>query len=430
MKQSLSIQNNVLRIWRHFMGDSLYRNSIYLLINMGFSAAVGFIFWVLCAHLYAKEQLGYATALLSALALASAFSNIGLNRTILRFLGNSKTQTQDIITKLALISAASLVTGTCFSLFLHAFGIKHATTVTALVFVVAVIMSSVKSIFDNSFVALKSASSTLFENSIANIIKLIFPLFVVSWGFLGIFTAQLVAAAGAVICSIIIMRQRFKHKLRTKPSRRSLDGRWHFMFGSYTTDLVGGLPSSILPIIVVTKLGAAQGALWYSVVLLVNFLLLISSTINQVMFAEISNATEGIAPHIKKALLAMYGLVLPLTLIVVLFAPHILTIFNKSYIEATPILRLMALFALLGVINYVAGSILALYKKVAYLTATNVANAGVVITYTYMFATNLKGIVAGWIWGEIVNLLLFAGGALYYTRQKNMTPNAAKGTIA
>jgi O-antigen/teichoic acid export membrane protein len=393
---------------------------------MGLSSAAGFVFWVLCAHLYSREQLGYATALLGALALATSFSNLGLNRTIVRFLGSSKTQAQDIATKLALISGGSLIVGIIFSLLLHTFGVTHATAITSLVFVLAVIVTSAKAVYDNVFIALQSASSNLIENAVANVVKLALPIFVVAWGFEGIFSAQVLASLGGVICSAIVLKYRFKHKLLARPSRKSLTGRMRFMFGSYTTDLVGGLPASILPIIVVSKLGATQGALWYSAMLLVNFLLLISSTISQAMFAEISNTASSIATHVKKALLAMYGLVLPLTLLVIVYAPHILAIFNRSYVQVTPILRLMAVFALIGVVNYAAGSILAYYKKVAYLTAANIANAGVVLAYTYFFATNLKGIAVGWAWGEVVNLALFVGGAIYYIRQQHNGVRLAK----
>jgi O-antigen/teichoic acid export membrane protein len=401
--------------------DSLYRNSMYLLTNMGISAVVGFLFWIVCARLYSSEDVGIATALLGALGLATTFSSLGLNRTIVRFLGNSKTQAQDIITKLALICGGSLIVGTILALCLHSFGVTHANLMVITLFIATVVMSSAKSIFDSTFVALRAASGTLLENSVANVLKLALPVFVVSWGFIGIFAAQLVAATGAVLCSILILRKKFAYKLRTKPSRDSLQGKWRFMFGSYTSDMIGGLPNNILPILVVAKLGPSQGALWYAAMLLVNFLLLVSSTINQVMFAEISNAAGSIKKLVTKSLAAMYALVIPLTAAIFVFAPNILGLFNDSYRAATPILRLMAVFALLGVINYVTGSILAFYKKVAFLTFANVVNALVVIAYCYLFATDLHGIVIGWICGEIINLVLFVGGAAYYTKQARAT---------
>jgi O-antigen/teichoic acid export membrane protein len=135
------------------------------------------------------------------------------------------------------------------------------------------------------------------------------------------------------------------------------------------------------------------------------------------MFAEISSATGGIRQPIKKALLGMYALVVPGTILVIVFAPSLLRMFNGSYVEATHVLRLMAVFAILGIPNYVGGSIVAFYKKVAFLTFANAANAAVVVVYCYLFATDLNGILAGWIWGEVVNLACYVGGAIYYMRR-------------
>lgn len=416
-----STKRHVRRLTGHVMGDSLYRNSLFLLVNMATTTLVGFAFWVVCARLYSRTDVGYATALVGALGLAGSIASLGLNRTIVRFLGKSENKPQEITTKLTLICLVSLVVALVMSMFLRTIGIRNATPITALVFVLTVVVTSAKSVFESVFIALRSASGTLIANTVANVGKLAFPIFAVSAGMLGIFGANLVAAGGAVICSLILLRGRFGISLRKAPSASILQGKWPFMLGSYASDIIGGLPANVLPIIVVSKLGASQGALWYTVALLINFLLLISSTINQVMFAEISNATGSIRQPVKKALVGMYALVAPATVVVIVFAPTLLRAFNSSYVEATHVLRVMAAFALLGVINYVAGSIVAFYKKVAFLTFANAANAALVIAYCYLFATNLEGILAGWIWGEIVNLALFMGGAVYYMRRSDKT---------
>jgi O-antigen/teichoic acid export membrane protein len=412
-----STTRHVRRLTGHVMGDSLYRNSFLLLINMATTTVAGFGFWILCARLYSQADVGYATALVAALGLACSISNLGLHRTIVRFLGTAKDKPLEITTKLALICFVSFVTAVVMSMFLRTFGIKHASPITAAIFVLTVVLTSAKALFESVFIALRSAAGTLIGNTVSNVSKLVFPMLAVSAGMLGIFAANLVAAAAAVLCSLIMLRGRFGLNLRTMPSASIMRGKWTFMLGSYASDIIGGLPANVLPIIVVAKLGASQGALWYAVALMINFLLLISSTINQVMFAEISNTTGSILQPVKKALLTMYGLVAPATLVVIVFAPMLLRLFNRSYVEAAPVLRVMAAFALLGVINYVGGSIVALYKKIVFLTVANAVNAGVVIAYCFLFATNLEGILAGWIWGEIANLVLFLGGALYYVRR-------------
>lgn len=411
-----SLHQLFMRLWRHFMYDSLYRNSIYLLLNMGFTALAGFLFWALCARLYSVENVGYATALLGAMALGTAFSSLGMNRTVLRFFALSKTQSQDLVTKVLLVTLGSLVAGLVLSFFLTNFGLQQAHGWTAVVFIATVLAMSIKVLFDNVFIAFKSASGTLIENIVMNVCKLGFPVFAVGWGFMGIFSAQLVGALAAILASVLLLRMKHRLAFRTRPSLAAMRGKWQFAFGSYTTDLVGVLPASILPIVVVSKLGAVSGALWYTAMLVINFLLTVTSSINQAMFAEMSSSTGGIFRFIKKASLAMIGLVAPLAALICIFAPQILSLFSPEYVAAAPTLRLMAIFALIGIANYVTGSILAYYKKVFYLTVVNTVNAAVVIGYCLLYATDLQGIAIGWMLGEVANIVLFVGGASYTIR--------------
>jgi len=404
-------------MWKHGMNDSLYRNSMYLLLNMGITALAGFAFWAICTRLYPAAEVGYATALFGALGLATSLSNLGMNRTIVRFLGSSETPARDVVSKLALVGAGATLTGVVLSFFLDAFGIEQTTATVVAVFIATVLFMSAKLVFDNIFIALKSASGTLLENTAFNIVKLVLPVLMISFGFLGIFSAQLAAAAVAVLLSLVLLTRKHNYRLLTKPSRQSLQGKWTFAIGSYSSDIIGSLPANVLPIIVVSKLGPVAGALWYIAMLMINLLLAISSSVNQAMFAEMSTATGSIWGHVKKASKVMYGLVAPLAVGIAIFSPQILSLFGEEYTEAAPILRIMALFALLGVANYITGSVLAYYKKVLYLTVVNVINAVIVGVYCLAFATDLHGIVVGWILGEIANILLFVGGCVYVIKK-------------
>src|SRR6202012_1304563 len=154
--------------------------------------------------------------------------------------------------------------------------------------------------FDNVFVATRSALGTLIENSIYCMARVVFPMIVIGLGFMGIFSAQLVAALAAVVVSLALLSKVHGFKLKTLPSKKSMRGKWRFAFGSYTSDLIGGLPASVLPIIVVAKLGPDQGALWYTVMQIINLLLTVSASINQAMFAEMSNASDEIFKFVRQ----------------------------------------------------------------------------------------------------------------------------------
>ena len=412
-----AVGRRTVNIYRSFMRDSFYRNSMYLLINMGVSTVSGFLFVIICAHLFSQASFGYATSLLGALGLATAFANVGMSRTVVRFMGRSSNQSQDLMTNIFLVSGFSMLSGIVLSHFFSSFGIRHTDPLVVIIFIATVFLSSIKPLFDCVFIALRESSGTLIENSLFSVARLLFPIFVIGSGYIGIFSAQLAGVILALTASVLLLRRKHGFNFLLKPSKSSMDGKWRFAMGSYTSDLVGGLPSSVLPIIVVARLGPVDGALWYVAMQIINVLLTVSGTVSQAMFAEMANAEGSINKFIKKASLSMYGLLIPLSVAVFVLAPNILRLLHGNYVAAEHVLRLMTIFALIGVANYVTGSILQVYKKVLYLTIVNTTNAVVVIFYCLLFAHNLNGIAIGWMLGEVVNFVLFVLGGVIVARQ-------------
>ena len=64
------------RIINH-MKDPLYRISFFIMLTSISNAGFGFIFWMLAAKLYPKEDVGIATALISAMSLPVLLSRLG-----------------------------------------------------------------------------------------------------------------------------------------------------------------------------------------------------------------------------------------------------------------------------------------------------------------------------------------------------------------
>jgi len=63
------------------LSDPLYRNSLFMAFTSVFNAGCGFFFWMIAARLYTVEQVGLATALISALGLVVLLScNCGRSR--------------------------------------------------------------------------------------------------------------------------------------------------------------------------------------------------------------------------------------------------------------------------------------------------------------------------------------------------------------
>jgi len=68
-----------------YIKDPLFRNSLFIILASALGGAFGFIFWVLAAKIYPKEDVGIATALISSLSLVILLSRFGLNQSLVRF---------------------------------------------------------------------------------------------------------------------------------------------------------------------------------------------------------------------------------------------------------------------------------------------------------------------------------------------------------
>ena len=65
---------------------SLYRNTIYLILSFMTINLSGFIFWILAAKLYKPEDVGLASAAISAALFLANVSGLGLGFGLIRLL--------------------------------------------------------------------------------------------------------------------------------------------------------------------------------------------------------------------------------------------------------------------------------------------------------------------------------------------------------
>lgn len=70
---------------QHHLRDPLYKSSYFIMLTSISNAGFGFLFWILAARLYPKEDVGVATALISSMALLVLLSRFGLDQSIIRF---------------------------------------------------------------------------------------------------------------------------------------------------------------------------------------------------------------------------------------------------------------------------------------------------------------------------------------------------------
>ena len=84
----------------------LYRNSIYISLASLTTAVAGFLFWAIAARLYPAQDVGVASAIVSALNLTFNLSMLGMNFAIINVhdAETSKTRKMVILKKCSLFN--------------------------------------------------------------------------------------------------------------------------------------------------------------------------------------------------------------------------------------------------------------------------------------------------------------------------------------
>lgn len=403
------------KTYRHFMHDSLYRNSIFLLlaglVNGGFS----FVFWILAAHLYTQPQVGQATALIAAGGLVAGFGMLGFNNSIIRFLPHSIEKNRLINGAVTVVAITTLLAGLIFLILLpHILPtlifVRHSFEYV-LIFMIFVMSMAINTILDNTFTAYRSTHYTFIKNIIINIFELVLVISLVRKGSLGIFASYGLAFLLIVLISFGILIKKFTFKPKFAIDQKVLRKMAKFSLANYLVSYLNGLPALTLPIIITNLLGAKLNAVYYIAYSIASLLFIIPLGIGNALFAEGSHNTTQLRPTIKRAARINVVLMVPAIIIITALAPVILFFFGKHYsAQGVTVLRLMALSAVFLAICYPCGSILNILHRLKSLIIVNLFGAAVVISTVYAFIKSghgLAGVAWGWLLGWAVYTLFY-----------------------
>lgn len=398
---------------RNIHDDALYRGSLYLLANNVATSAIGFVFWTLAAHRYSASAVGVFSGITSGASLLAAIAAIGLPITMTRYLANAEDPRELVMMAVVVISTAGTVLCFVTVLFLapHLPPALHIQQhgITALLVIILVVFTAVGSTLDAGLIAIRSSRVVLIKNLAGSTVKLIAMLVLAatfrSSGLLISFGLGLVLATGL---SGIALARRINRR-GIAPVRFHMP--WNYLSatsGNYLATVIGILPLTLVPIEVLAARGAAQTAAFSIAFLISGFLNFIPSTTGQVLFAEIARGGVPLGKQLRKALRAVYGLLLVPLIVMLAAAPLILGIFGHAYSsEATGCLRILALSALPAGGTHLISSLLIARDRLAAYTFMQIANAVLVLGFVgVLLPRGLTAAAAGLALAQVVTLIL------------------------
>lgn len=394
--KNLHPRDMINRLWRHFCSDSLFRNSVYLMLSTGIMAFFGFIFWVVTTHYYTSEQIGFATALISATILLSNLSLCGFNISLIRYLPQAKKPNMLINAAMATVIISTVIISALYLLKINYFAPKFYLLLDnpgyGLFFIIFMIFVSLNTLTDSIFIAYRASKYNFIVYFFFGLTKIILPFFFLQFGSYGIFFSYTGAVIIAFGLSIYFMAKKFNFHPSLDFNKNTAKQMIDYSLVNYFVSIISGLPTLIAPILIVNKLGASDSAYFYMASTIAALLYVIPQAVTQSLLAEGSYSEKDLIIFVKKAIKLIGLLLFPSIIIIFLFGKFILLVFGAEYsAKSYQLLQIMAILGIFLSINSISSALMRVRHQMKKILIVNICY--VISTATLMFFLIQYGVV-------------------------------------
>ncbi|MFE9137218.1 lipopolysaccharide biosynthesis protein [Streptomyces sp. NPDC007355] len=334
---------------------SLFRNAYALMLSTGVSAALGLGFWLVAARYYTEEAVGQGSAAIAAQRMLASLTATTLTGAVVRYVPRAGRATGPLVVRLYLVSTV-VVAVACgvFLITLDWWGPSYAplgTLSAGLFFTASSVGWALLTLQDGVLTGLRQAIWVPVGNAVFTVGKLVLlVLFAATVPALGVFVSWSAAIAlsvlpiGWLVFRRLIPRQARADRDREPPSLREI-GR--FMAGDSVGAFFSLIMINLLPVMVAVRFDAAHNAFFYTAYTLGGTMEFMAINMATSLTAHASHSPDSLAEGVRGALRRMTLLLVPVVLVLVVFAPLILAPFGGDYAEqGTTVLRLLAAAAL------------------------------------------------------------------------------------
>jgi O-antigen/teichoic acid export membrane protein len=410
--------HSLIALARRFLAESLFKNSAFLVVNLGVGALCGYGSLALLTHVFSVQDVGISATAVSAMSLITTITQFGITYSLPRYLPTAKNRAAMINT---LTTAVMLATLLCAAAFL---ALPYAGKFLVLggwlfgiAFVVITCFQAGSVVLSTVLVADRSSDKVATFGTVANLVRLASPPAFSLIGSLGSFVARVAAdVVSFVLYAGVLVRR--GHRFRPAFSIDVTREIGRFSAGMYLANLVGGLPQLLLPLIALSRVGAQQAAYWSIATSISAMLFSLPSTVAQALLPEVSFRPAERRALLRRAALLTVAIVTPALLVAFAAVPLVLATFGHGYTAGTlGAVRWLIGAGFITILNAMTGAILFIAKKSTMITIVNAVNAVVVIGIVAAWATSATDIGIAWAVGDVVNTVLFGAFAVLALRE-------------
>jgi O-antigen/teichoic acid export membrane protein len=411
--------------------ENLFRNSAFLLGNLFLTTGCGFGALTLLTHLFSVQDVGLSATAISGCSLIQNITQFGVSDSLPRFLPTARNRSALINTVLTAVLLSTLLAAGIF------LALPYARRFFALggwafgpLFVVAACVLAAELVLGTVLVADRATDKMVAASVAPNLLGLAAPAALVFVGGLGSFIARVASdIASCIFYSRLIIKR--GHKFRPQLNFSGMREILHFSFGMHMANLIGGLPALVLPLLVLSRVGAKEAAYWGIAMSIATFLFSLPGLVIRALLPEVSYRPAERRHLFRRSALLVPAIAVPALALAFFLSPVVLVIFGRTYATgAVGPLRWLIVAALVSMPLSVLGAILVVAKKSLMITIANAVDAIVVLGLAELWAGNVNQIAISWTFGEVGNIVLFGAFAVAALREVNWHWEDLGGTPA
>ena len=365
------------------------------------------LYWVVAAHVYKAAEIGRTSALVSAMMLISAATQMNLASVLIRFMARAGTATRRLVVLSYVGAVAVAVVVTAVFLVVMHYVVKtgnafHVTGGFGAWFIAATAAWSVFALQDAALTGLRRSIWVPVENATFGLAKLLLLLvFASALGSAGLFASWTVPVLVSLVPVNVVIFSRFipRHVQAHRDTQQAIDRRVvrKYMAGDFLSDLFGHAMTTLVPVLVVSTLGNLANAYYYTAQTISFGIDLVAWNLANSLTAEASHAVERTRAMARSVVRSTFTLVVPLVVVMVVAAPWLLDIFGPQYARhGTMLLRLLLLASLPRIIMVVFTAVARVEQKTHRNAAVSSVQAVLMIGAAFPLMGWLGVVGVGW----------------------------------
>jgi O-antigen/teichoic acid export membrane protein len=421
--------------------DSLVRNSLYLMASTVVTAGLGYVFWVVAAHAFTRQEVGIGGAVISLCSTMSLLTYLGSSALLIeRLPGNERSSSWiSILVRVCLATAGATAVAAAIAVpvlmtspdYRSFFG----SAPPILIAVVGAAAWTLVNLLGAAFIAARRSGRYLSIQTLVSVTKvlLVLPLATIGAGAVGLVGAWVASAVLGVVVGAAWLVPRMElgkrpgdrrrrrsssatngglgSKRRPRHRRPAAPPSAAFMrrlLGQHLTSVGGAVTPLVLPVLVVLRLGVTVNAYFYITWMLGGIFFMVSPSVASAVFAEGVRARSELRGVVAKALRVIAVLLTPAMVFMIAGGRIILGLFGTSYASVGyTLLVLLAISALPDAVSNVAVAVSRVTHRLGYSTGLNLGILMVTVVGAWMLMPRMGivGVGVAWLGAQTLGAL-------------------------